>query len=231
MDTSRSELASGVPAIEDFRIDLHAVARRLLREQAADFGQRAHLHEELAVAAVLRKGELTQRLRLELDAAQKAKHRARPAAHWRLWLAVAMEGVVAAIVVVLAAQLMPKGNLRDLSWLLIPGALLVVGAFLISQYLVGLRADRSTYRTELQKLRAAVDIQVAELLREIIKDRAAQAAIWGSMFDSVYAPTLVGVGVDNAVSSTTYEELSRFIAEHPTSAIGIAGPRGSASRR
>jgi hypothetical protein len=37
---------------------------------------------------------------------------------------------------------------------------------------------------------------------------------------------LVGVAIDNAVSSSTYVELSTFIEEHSTSAIGVAGPRG-----
>jgi uncharacterized protein YbjT (DUF2867 family) len=37
---------------------------------------------------------------------------------------------------------------------------------------------------------------------------------------------MVGVAIDNAVSSKTYVELSTFIEEHSTSAVGVAGPRG-----
>ncbi|WP_144022998.1 hypothetical protein [Asanoa hainanensis] len=77
-----------------------------------------------------------------------------------------------------------------------------------------------------QELNDAFGDAVAELLREIILERTPEEQSWGSAFNSQYAPTLVGIGVDQAVSSSTYTELSKFIADHPTSAIGIAGPRG-----
>ncbi len=73
-------------------------------------------------------------------------------------------------------------------------------------------------RLELAALR-----QIGEdALQEIINDRWEEATLSGIDFDSISAPTMVSVGIDQAVSSATYVELSTFIMEHTTSAIGLA---------
>jgi hypothetical protein len=165
-------------------------------------------------------------VRSELDAAQKARQRAAWVAHRRL--SVGLVGLIVAtpITVMRILQLIQQDSVAGWPWAVGWGVAAIVVAIFVAQDLGQLARDRSAHRRAMQQLEAAVEVQVAELLREIIKDRATQETIWGSTFDSVYAPTLVGVGVDNAVSSSTYDELVRFVEEHPTSAIGIAGPRG-----
>jgi hypothetical protein len=83
-------------------------------------------------------------------------------------------------------------------------------------------AERSTLRA----LDEATYQHVGEVLRKVVNDSWDEETRWGLEFDSQSAPTMVGVAIDNAVSSTTYVELSTFVKEHSTSAIGVAGPRG-----
>src|SRR6185437_3281817 len=96
-------------------------------------------------------------------------------------------------------------------------------AFRFSLVFLAVLSER---RSTLRRFYESARHQVADVLREIINDRWAEDVMWGAEFDSVSAPTMVGVGIDNAVSSTTYVELSSFISEHSTSAVGIAGARG-----
>jgi hypothetical protein len=82
--------------------------------------------------------------------------------------------------------------------------------------------DRTT--SQVNTYRAARRVIVAEALRQTINDVLQKSGIVA--FTTV-APTLVELRSAKVVSSATQEYVKEFILGHESSAIGIAGPRGS----
>ena len=214
-------------AWEDLEIDLASIARELLRRRDNDFRQPADVHDSLAQEVADRSDVIADRLAPELRAMWAARQRQSFAARARPWLTTAMAVVLlgGALAFFISWASGAAGEWQ--AFLALALLMCAAGAATAAgiQHLE-VRRDRSQLRQTEEDLVAATEDAVGELLRARILDRAAPELAWGNTFDSTFAPTLVGIGVDSAISSATYTELVEFIEQHPTSAIGIAGPRG-----
>ena len=202
------------------------VALRVLADPPNDLRQPAVEHAFLADEVAKRRQVLESRLRAEIEAVNTARERARFIAHTPLWAALAVCLVSFAVLVYNASPIFSTPT-RD-GWISLGvfGFVGLLSAVFVARYFNSAIAAWSAKRSILRTLDAAAYQQVGAVLREVINDRWAEERLWGLEFDSISAPTMVGVAVDNAVSSATYAELSTFIEEHSTSAIGVAGPRG-----
>jgi Cdc6-like AAA superfamily ATPase len=206
-------------------IDPEPVALWLLRNRPDDFRQPEDYYADLARETTRRIEVLTERLAAQLQAMYAAKAASTFSAQRKLWLPmiVAIAGFVGAFVLLI--RWTSSGGYAG--WIAFGlFAVATIGSVLtIFEY--GPAQRRWTARREAaEELEEAFQDAVAELLREIILERAPEEKAWGAIFDSQFAPTLVGIGVDQAISSSSHAEIVQFITEHPTSAIGIAGPRG-----
>ncbi|MFG1660717.1 P-loop NTPase fold protein [Micromonospora chersina] len=207
-------------------LDPLPVALWLLRDRPDDFRQPEDCHRELANETARRRDVLAERLAAELQALRTAQAAAAFWALRRYWLSlsIALVGFGGAVALLIWSSFAPGGYLGWVSLGLL-GLGVLASAMAAAEY--GAARNRWTaLREAARELEEAFGDAVAELLREIILERTPEEKSWGSLFDSQFAPTLVGIGVDQAISSSSYAELVEFIAEHPTSAIGIAGPRG-----
>jgi hypothetical protein len=165
-------------------------------------------------------------LQTEIEAVNEIGRRARFTAHIRLWVALA-------VCVIFLAWILRYINVifntptRD-GWIALGvfGFFVLLSAAFVARDLSLAIPVWSAERSTLRALDEATYQHVAEMLREVVNDSWDEETRWGLEFDSQSAPTMVGVAIDNAVSSTTYVELSTFVEEHSTSAIGVAGPRG-----
>ena len=114
------------------------------------------------------------------------------------------------------------------------GVWVVVGivAFLIISGMLAynseMKSEVTTWMRELQQeqdsYRQELDTQLAEILRTSITEEFRKAGI---VHFPVKAPTLVELTTAKIVPSATQETVTEFIRNHQSSAIGIAGPRGS----
>jgi hypothetical protein len=76
-------------------------------------------------------------------------------------------------------------------------------------------------------LRIQAQTEVTRHLRHILNERAGMESDLGSTLLTEEAPALVEIDAyTKPVPSSTYNRLKRFIQEHDTSAVGLAGPRG-----
>lgn len=202
------------------------VALLLLADPPDDLRQPAREHAFLVEEVAKRRQVLESRLRAEIEAVTTVGERAILTAHLQLLAALAVFVASLAFIVRYGTTIFGTPT-RD-GWIALGFSgffALLSGAFTVrylNPALGALAAKRSAQRS----LDEATHQQVGDVLREIINDRWEEETLWGLEFDSASAPTMVGVAIENAVSSKTYVELSTFIEEHSTSAIGVAGPRG-----
>ncbi|WP_242578938.1 P-loop NTPase fold protein [Amycolatopsis sp. 195334CR] len=68
--------------------------------------------------------------------------------------------------------------------------------------------------------------EVEALVREAVNVLDAPDAATGSLLTTAEAPALVDLNTVDTVSSVGLRQVEEFIDRHPTSAIGVAGPRG-----
>lgn len=216
----------------DLALDLEVtpIALWLLQTRTDDFRQPEESHLDLAREAAQKKDVLAERLTGELRVLRDARTAAGFRALRRFWLPVIV-GIVAGLAGVAALILAVNmvGETAQMVLLIVAaGCVVIVAASALGALLASSDARRrwAARRTTAEDLNEAFTDAVAELLREIILERTPVSKSWGSTFDSEFAPTLVGIGIRQAISSASYTELHQFVAEHPTSAIGIAGPRG-----
>jgi hypothetical protein len=216
-------VAESLPSARGVNIDLQALGRALLRDQPEDFRQAPETHQALIDELERRRELLLTRLRPELEAVEAAASGNRVRTLFRIILILAAAAVLTFSVTFGAGLLEPP--FFDGWWFRIGVAAVSVvflSTGLVRQQVQAWAARRSARR----RLERAAEKEAGDLLREIINEWSSEEVLWGGRFDSTYAPTLVGVGVENAIPSATYTELVRFVSQHPTSAIGIAGPRG-----
>ncbi|GAA0589108.1 hypothetical protein GCM10010172_87620 [Paractinoplanes ferrugineus] len=211
---------------DEHDLNLEAVARVLLVRRGNDLDQPTNIHETLAGEVAARSGVIAERVAPELRAVRAARQRC-AAARTRPWLptGLAVASLIGTLVCFTSSFASGFGDWQ----ILLSLALLIFTAGMAS--LAGtrhleVRGDRRQLKQAQQALAAAAEDAVGELLRERILERTEPTLAWGNTFKSTFAPTLVGIGVDNAIPSASYTELVEFIAQHSTSAIGIAGPRG-----
>ena len=205
---------------------INKVALLVLADPPDDLRQPAREHPFLAEEAAKRRHVLESRLRAEVEAVTTVGERARLTAHLRLWVAIAVFGASLAFIVDNLVSIFGTPT-RD-GWIAlgVSGFVALISAAFVARYFNSAITAWTEKRSVQRSLDEATYQQVQDVLREIINDRWEEEALWGLEFDSTSAPTMVGVAIDNAVSSKTYVELSSFIEEHSTSAIGVAGPRG-----
>ena len=90
------------------------------------------------------------------------------------------------------------------------------------------KSEVATWMRELQQeqdlFRQELDTKLTEILRTSITEEFRKA---GKVHFPVSAPTLVELTTAKIVPSTTRQTVIEFIRNHQSSAIGIAGPRGS----
>jgi hypothetical protein len=207
-------------------LDPEVSALRTLRDRPDDFRQPEESYADLATSAAGRIGELAARLAPELAACRTANAAASFTAQRRYW-GPALTTIGGFVLAVASFITWGLGKGSAFGW--VAAALAAIGvvaaAITVTEY--GAAQQRWAARRDKHGLLVdAFDDAVAGLLRKIILERTSDDKKYGPLFDSRFAPTLVGIGIDKATSSTTYLDLVRFIADHPTSAIGIAGPRG-----
>jgi Cdc6-like AAA superfamily ATPase len=202
------------------------VALQALEDPPDDLQQPEREHAFLAEEAVGRRQILESRLRAEIEAVRTVGERARTVAHLRL-LAAVLVFVISLVLIVSYADVVFGSPTKD-GWIILGafGSIALISAVFGALYLRRAIAAWTANRAAQRSLDEAIYQQVQDVLREIINDRWEEEALWGLEFDSTSAPTMVGAAIDKAVSSKTYIELSNFVEEHSTSAIGIAGPRG-----
>ncbi|GIJ81280.1 hypothetical protein SAMN05443287_12323 [Micromonospora phaseoli] len=207
-------------------LDPEASALWMLRDRPDSFRQPEESYPDLARAAAGRTGELAARLAPELAACRAADAAASFTAQRRYWVhaLTTTGGFVLALVSVITWS---QGKGSAFGWVAAALAAIAVVAAALTMDEYGAAQQRWAARRDKYGLLVdAFEDAVAGLLRKIILERTPDEKKYGSLFDSRFAPTLVGIGIEKATSSTTYLDLVRFIADHPTSAIGIAGPRG-----
>ncbi|WP_219471090.1 P-loop NTPase fold protein [Nonomuraea rhizosphaerae] len=81
--------------------------------------------------------------------------------------------------------------------------------------------------TASRELRAALLPPLRALIRLIINELQDDKARWSGTLRTSQAPALVELNLQDTIPSRTYERLRAFIAEHESSATGLAGARGS----
>src|SRR6266851_565926 len=202
------------------------VALRVLADPPDDLRQPAREHAFLAEEVVKRRQVLESRLRAEIEAVTTVGERARLTAHLQLLAALAVFVASLAFIVRYANAIFGTPTKDGWIALGVSGFFALLSAAFAVRYSNPAIAAWSAKRSVQRSLDEATYQQVEDVLREIINDRWEEETLWGLEFDSTSAPTMVGVAIDNAVSSKTYVELSTFIEEHSTSAIGVAGQRG-----
>jgi Cdc6-like AAA superfamily ATPase len=196
------------------------VALSLLRDRDEEFRALPEQHRDLADEVGRRRKVLAARLSGPLGRLSAARVAATVTALFSFWVSFAVFLVAA------AGGIVSLGTGAPL-WVggVLGGLVFAAGAGLVT--LVPEARKRWNARREAAEILAEeFKDAVAELLREIILERTAEEKAWGSTFDSRIAPKLVGIGIDQAISSSSYTEIETFVSEHSTSAIGIAGPRG-----
>jgi hypothetical protein len=220
---SESGAGFGAPSEKKIR----DTALRVLADPPDDLRQPAIEHAFLAQEVVKRRQVLESYLRGEIEAANTVRERTNLTAHFPL--CVALAGLVGSFVFILKAAGTIFGAPTTTGWVLLAifGFLIILSVVFVAVYSNRAIDAWLVRRSVLRTLNEAIYQQVGDALRQVINDRWTEESMWGLEFDSVSAPTMVGVAIDNAVSSTTYVELSDFIKEHSTSAIGLAGPRGT----
>lgn len=174
-----------------------------LEDPPTDLQQPKRQHEFLAGQVLKRRQALESRLRTEIEAANVAKRRARFAVHMRLWLALAVFIASLTTIILNVSPIFDKPTRDD--WILLGafGFLMLLSAALISRDVNPAITAWSIKKSMLRSLEEATHRQVGDVIREVINDRWAEETLWGLDFDSVSAPTMVGVTIDNAVSSAT----------------------------
>ncbi|MCK2214328.1 hypothetical protein MF672_011065 [Actinomadura sp. ATCC 31491] len=145
---------------------------------------------------------------------------------WRRpWAVAALVLLVAALLVLRAVS----GTAVLPSWpsaavITFAVALVAMGCFAFVSWW---NVTRRRNRTADVELRAALLPPLRALLRLIISELQDDEARWSGTLSTTKAPALVELNLQDTIPSRTYERLRTFIAEHESSATGVAGARGS----
>lgn len=202
-------------------------AIRVLANPPDDLQQPSNERSFLAAEVAERAPAIESHLRAEIEAAKTARQRTDFIAHIPIVLAFIV--FIGSISYILYHADVIFGTPTVAGWVILAlFSSFAISALVFETLLLPRTIDAwSTRRFAQRTLDEAISRQVGDVLRQVINDRWAEETMWGLEFDSVSAPAMGGVAIDRAISSTTYVELSGFIKEHSTSAVGIAGPRGT----
>ncbi|MFF5078134.1 P-loop NTPase fold protein [Actinoplanes sp. NPDC000266] len=204
--------------------DIRAVANFLIRTEK-DLSHGSHAREALIGEAVRRQPEIAADVRAE---ARKMQAVAFVSLADRLSLGVLPATIVLAALTAFKIVPMVAETPTGGGWFLVG----LVTAVIIVGFGFSVTSSRRWLNRLIERRNAhllyyrAVAESVGKILRQISFEWDSDEVLWGPLFASTHAPTLVGIGIENAISSETYQELHQFVKQHPTSAIGIAGPRG-----
>ncbi|MFI0369340.1 P-loop NTPase fold protein [Actinomadura sp. 1N219] len=78
-----------------------------------------------------------------------------------------------------------------------------------------------------QRVKRAALPQLQSVIREVINEQERSDRRWSSRLETDIAPALVELDGLDTVSSRSYRRIYSFITDHASSAVGVAGPRGS----
>ncbi|WP_250000792.1 hypothetical protein [Actinoplanes sp. M2I2] len=87
--------------------------------------------------------------------------------------------------------------------------------------------ERKTKQLAIARLREKVRVQLIAAITFAKTEATADSKRWSDDFSAAVAPALVEKDLQEAVSFTGYAKVLDFVASHDTSAVGIAGARGS----
>ncbi|WP_143082241.1 P-loop NTPase fold protein [Nonomuraea wenchangensis] len=199
--------------------ELEQVARELL-ENDAEMEYDAGLHREILDKVRLRSGQLSTLLSEEIAVVDEARRAMR-----RFWVVAAL-ALLAAVLFIAGAALWSDGmpfasrtaNVTFASGLAVLGTIAVAARWVAIRRR-GVNAARELRTALLAPLRALIRLVISELQDDEVR--------WGGTLRTSEAPALVELHLQDTIPSRTYERLRTFIGEHESSAVGLAGARGS----
>ncbi|GAA1748522.1 P-loop NTPase fold protein [Nonomuraea bangladeshensis] len=199
--------------------ELEQAARQLL-ENDAELAYRRDQHRAILDHVRQRSDDLSALLGEEIAVVGEARR-----ALLRLRV-VAVLAFLVATFLILAAALWSDGtpfrtrtaNVTFASGLAVFGTIAVAARWAAIRRR-GVNAARELRRALVAPLRALIRLLISELEDDEVR--------WGGTLRTSEAPALVELHLQDTIPSRTYERLRTFIGEHESSAIGLAGARGS----
>jgi KAP family P-loop domain len=203
-------------------------ADRLLREEP-DLREHPAGRQAILDELVKRRKVLAAEVNREAVAVEVAVRTARRRIiEW--WGVILLALAALAVLILLAFNQRDVPSLRDWQalwyYVFLVGLWVPFNAALLLQYLA-VSGWRTSVKTAEGRLDQRLDIETPALIRQIMHEWDSDQRIWSSQFHSEVAPAMVELDMADTVSSATLKKLKQFIGTHHTSAIGIAGTRGS----
>jgi hypothetical protein len=107
-------------------------------------------------------------------------------------------------------------------------AALVAGLSQFTAWWIRLRQTHASRQADVERARSAYEQERARLVAEAVRRSVTDMFRAATVIDfPLLAPTLVELSTAKIVPSGTQDEVRDFVANHDSSAIGLAGPRGS----
>jgi Cdc6-like AAA superfamily ATPase len=199
---------------------LKRVTRELLNNDA-ELRCDSAFHDEITEGVLKREDELSGLLQGEIEAARDARRR------WHgPWTVAALTAFSLSVLFLVwtifrSVGIPFRSSRADIAFSLV---LVSLGTLAVVRRWSVLRRH---IRLAAAELRAALLPPLRALIRLMISELQSDEVHWSNTLQTTKAPALVELNLQDTISSASYKRLQAFIDGHESSAVGLAGPRGS----